>query len=323
MVKKLILEVSGKLKEEAFYISDQIEKLISKKITFKEIAILLRVAAHTRSFEERFINIGLPYKIVGGLRFYERKEIKDVIAYLRLVNNLSDDLALERIINVPKRGIGQTTLKKINQLARTNHISMFEAAERFVNETKSNVKIEISSFLTKIYKWNKIKNKISHEELTQIILEDSNYLKFLEEEIKSSQNPENLSRIDNIREFMESLKEFNNLEGFLEHVGLVMENINDISDDKVSLMTMHSAKGLEFDYVFLAGWEDGVFPNKRSLEEFGQKGLEEERRLAYVALTRPRKKLQITYVNQNRYSYVSHDYNIPSRFIEELTKRFY
>jgi len=307
-------------KEEALYISDEIEKLIAKKIPFKEIAILLRVSAHTRSFEERFINVGFPYKIIGGLRFYERKEIKDVIAYLRLVNNLSDDLAFERIINIPKRGIGQKTLKKLNNISRKHNISMFEAAERFVNEASSKVIIEISNFLTKIYKWNKLKNDIHHEELVQIILEDSKYIEALEEETKLSQNPENLSRIDNIREFMESLKEFDNLDGFLEHVGLVMENINDTSDDKICLMTMHSAKGLEFDYVFLAGWEEGVFPSKRSLEESGRTGLEEERRLAYVALTRPRKKLQITYVNQNRYSYASHDFNVPSRFIDELPK---
>jgi len=307
-------------KEEALYISDEIEKLISEKIPFKEIAILLRVAAHTRSFEERFINIGLPYKIIGGLRFYERKEIKDIIAYLRLVNNLEDDLAFERIINVPKRGIGKKSLKGISNISRTHNLSMFKAAEKFVNKLPSKGILEISNFLMKVSKWNKIKNDIHHEELVQIILEDSKYLEHLEEETKLSQNPENLSRIDNIREFLESIKEFNNLDGFLEHVGLVMENMNDTSDDKINLMTMHSAKGLEFDNVFLAGWEDGVFPSKRSLEEFGKKGLEEERRLAYVALTRPRKKLQITYVNQNRYSYVSHDYNIPSRFIDELPK---
>ena len=307
-------------KEEALYISDEIEKLISKKIPFKEIAILLRVAAHTRSFEERFINIGLPYKIIGGLRFYERKEIKDIIAYLRLVNNLEDDLAFERIVNVPKRGIGKKSLNRISNISRTHNLSMFKAAEKFVNKLPSKGILEISNFLMKVSKWNKIKNDIHHEELVQIILEDSKYLEYLEEETKLSQNPENLSRIDNIREFLESIKEFNNLDGFLEHVGLVMENINDTNDDKINLMTMHSAKGLEFDNVFLAGWEDGVFPSKRSLEEYGRKGLEEERRLAYVALTRPRKKLQITYVNQNRYSYVSHDYNIPSRFIDELPK---
>ena len=309
-------------KDEAIYVSDEIEKLISNKIPLNEIAILFRVAAHTRSFEDRFINLGLPYKIIGGLRFYERKEIRDVIAYLRLVNNLNDDLALERIINVPKRGIGKTTLKKLSSLARSNNISMFEAAEIFVREDSSKIKLEISSLLSKIYKWHKLKKEIHHEELVQIILEDSNYIKFLEQETHSSKNIENLSRIDNIKEFVESLKDFENLEGFLEHVSLVMENISNTNNQNISLMTMHSAKGLEFDYVFLAGWEEGVFPSKRSIEELGQSGLEEERRLAYVALTRARKKIHITYVNQNRYSYASHDFNMPSRFIDELPKEF-
>ena len=307
-------------KEEALYISDEIEKIFSNKKSLKEVAILLRVAAHTRSFEERFINIGLPYKIIGGLRFYERKEIKDSIAYLRLINNLNDDLALQRIINVPKRGIGQTTIKKILELARINNISMFEALEKFQEKMSPKIRIEINGFLSKIFKWKKLVNKIHHQELFEIIIEDSKYLESLEKEFELSKHPESLNRIENIREFIESLRDFENLDGFLDHVGLVMENISDTSDDKISLMTMHSAKGLEFDYVFLAGWEDGVFPSKRSIEELGQKGLEEERRLAYVALTRPKKYLSITYVNQNRYSYASHDYNIPSRFIEELPK---
>ena len=167
-------------------------KILSKNIHHNEIAILFRVAAHTRSFEDRFINLGLPYKIIGGLRFYERKEIRDVIAYLRLVNNLNDDLAFERIINIPKRGIGKITLKKLNSLARTHNISMFEAAEIFVREDSSKIKLEISSFLSKIYKWHKLKKEVYHEELVQIILEDSNYIKFLEQESNSSKNIENI-----------------------------------------------------------------------------------------------------------------------------------
>ena len=165
-----------------------------------------------------------------------------------------------------------------------------------------------------------IKKNFDHIELTKVILEDSKYIEHLEIEAKSSKNPENLSRIDNINEFIESLKDFENLEGFLEHVGLIMENINNTDTQTISLMTMHGAKGLEFDHVFLAGWEEGVFPSKKSVDEFGKTGLEEERRLAYVALTRARKKIYITYVNQNRYSYASHDFNLPSRFIDELDK---
>ena len=260
----------------------------------------------------------MPYKIIGGLRFYERKEIKDIIAYLRLINNLSDDLAFDRVINTPKRGIGKTTLAKINNISRLNKLSLFEGSQIFINENTSKVSIEIQNFITNILNWRKIKKNFDHIELTKVILEDSKYMESLEVELKNSKNPESLSRIDNINEFIESLKDFENLEGFLEHVGLVMENISNTSVPTISLMTMHGAKGLEFDYVFLAGWEEGVFPSQRSIDESGQKGLEEERRLAYVALTRARKKIQISYVNQNRYSYASHDFNAPSRFISEL-----
>ena len=316
------IEINGfwETKEEAFFVSDKIEKLIKSKISFSQIAILFRVAAHTRTFEERLISIGLPYKIIGGLRFYERKEIKDAIAYLRIVNNLSDNLAFERIINIPKRGIGKLTLSKISSIARINQISMFEAANEYINSENSKNTEKIYEFIQNVIKWRKIKQKFSHIELAKIILEDSSYIEYLKQEEKKSNNPENLNRLDNINEFIESLKDFENLEGFLEHVGLVMENISNTSSDTISLMTMHAAKGLEFDYLFLAGWEEGVFPSQRSIEEQGQKGLEEERRLAYVAITRAKKNINITYVNQNRYSYLSHDFNMPSRFISELPK---
>ena len=285
-------------KEESIFVSDKIEKLITNKVPLKEIAILFRVSAHTRSFEDRFINLGLPYKIVGGLRFYERKEIKDVIAYLRLINNPKDDLAFERIINIPKRGVGKTTLSKINTVARINNLSMLEAANKFVLNSSNKVNLEINNFIFKVYKWIEFKSKMSHIDLIQLILEDSKYIKYLEDEEKISKNPDSLNRLENIKEFIESLKDFENLEGFLEHVSLVMENISNTSEQTITLMTMHGAKGLEFDNVFLTGWEEGVFPSKRSIEESGKIGLEEERRLAYVALTRARKKVFITYVNQ-------------------------
>ena len=307
-------------KEEATFVTDKIEKLILKKISFKEIAILFRVAAHTRSFEDRLISIGLPYKIIGGLRFYERKEIKDIIAYLRLINNSSDNLAFERIINIPRRGIGKITLSKISNIARLNNLSMFDAAKKPIQSTDSKINNEIFKFVQNVLKWQKVKEKFHHIDLAQAIIEDTKYIDYLEQEEKNSKHLESLNRIDNIKEFIESLKDFENLEGFLEHVSLVMENIAITTDQTITLMTMHAAKGLEFDYIFLAGWEDGVFPNQRSIEELGKKGLEEERRLAYVALTRARKKVSITYVNQNRYSYASHDFNKPSRFITELPK---
>ena len=305
-------------KEESTFVSDKIENLISNKTKLSEISILFRIAAHTRSFEERFINLGLPYKIIGGLRFYERKEIKDIIAYLRLVNNVEDDLAFERIINVPKRGIGKSTLSKISSSARINNTSLFEASRDIIFKTNSKAKVELYNFIDNMSKWKKIYKNFDHIELTKAIIEDSGYLEFIKKEQLNSNNPDNLSRLDNINEFIESLKEFENLEGFLEHVSLVMENISNTSEETLTLMTMHAAKGLEFDNVFLAGWEEGVFPSQRSIEELGNKGLEEERRLAYVALTRARKNIFITYVNQNRYSYATHDYNLPSRFINEL-----
>jgi len=316
--EKITINGFWETKEEAIYVSDKIEDLIKNKIILSEISILFRVAAHTRSFEERLINLGLPYKIIGGLRFYERKEIKDIIAYLRLVNNLSDDLAFERIVNIPKRGIGKSTLSKISSHARINNSSMFESTKQIIFKTNTKAKNELYKFIDNVTKWQKIKKNFDHIELTKTIIEDSGYLEYLKNEEKNSSNPENLTRIDNINEFIESLKEFENLDGFLEHVSLVMENISNTSNDTITLMTMHAAKGLEFDYIFLAGWEEGVFPSQRSIEESGKKGLEEERRLAYVALTRARKKIHITYVNQNRYSYASHDFNLPSRFISEL-----
>ncbi len=316
--EKITINGFWETKEESIFVSDKIEKLIKDNNKLSEISILFRISAHTRSFEERLINLGLPYKIIGGLRFYERKEIKDIIAYLRLINNLSDDLAFERIVNVPKRGIGKSTISKISAFARLNNLSLFEATKKIIFKTNSKTKIELYKFIDNIIKWQKIQKNFDHIELAKVVIEDSGYLEFLKNEEKNSSNPENLSRIENINEFIESLKEFNNLDGFLEHVSLVMENLSNTTDQTITLMTMHAAKGLEFDYVFLAGWEEGVFPSQRSIEESGNKGLEEERRLAYVALTRARKKVYITYVNQNRYSYASHDFNLPSRFISEL-----
>ncbi|MBI29283.1 MAG: DNA helicase II [Alphaproteobacteria bacterium MarineAlpha5_Bin11] len=317
------IEVKGhwETKEEAQSISSQIELLIKDNISLNEIAILMRIAAHTRALEERFLNIGLPYRIVGGLRFYERKEIKDAIAYLRISNNLSDDLALARIINVPRRGIGQITIKKISLISREKQISMFDATREYLRSAKnSKGKIEINDLISKILKWNKLKDDMNHIELSELILEDSGYMKLVRNENNQQNNINNFDKLDNLYEFINSLKEFQNLGSFLEHISLVSENENSSKDNKINLMTIHSAKGLEFDHVFLIGWEEGVFPSKRSIEERGKEGLEEERRLAYVAITRARKTVSISFVNQNRYSYASHDFNRPSRFINELPK---
>ena len=227
---------------------------------------------------------------------------------------------IKYFINIPKRGIGKITLSKISSLARINNLSMLDATKEIINSSNNKINLELNDFIVKVHKWIGLKDKINHIDLTQLILEDSKYIEYLANEEKSSKNPDSLNRLDNIKEFVESLKDFENIEGFLEHVSLVMENISNTSEDTITLMTMHGAKGLEFDNVFLAGWEEGVFPSKRSIEENGQIGLEEERRLAYVALTRARKKIFITYVNQNRYSYATHDFNKPSRFIDDLPK---
>ena len=317
------IQINGywETKEEAKEISDCIEKLNRKKISLNQIAILMRVAAHTRSFEERFLNIGLPYRIIGGTRFYDRKEIKDVISYLRIISNLSDNLALERIINVPKRGIGQKTLNTLNIISRKNSSSLFEACKFYLESNESNkAKNEINILISKILKWRKLKKELNHIDLTEMILEDSGYMNMLNIEKEQKDNFQNYDRLDNIAEFLNGLQEFENIDGFLEHVSLVFDNDKFDSTNKINLMTMHSAKGLEFDYVFLIGWEEGVFPSKRSIEENGKSGLEEERRLAYVALTRAKKNIFISYVNENRYSYASHDINTPSRFISELPK---
>ena len=254
---------------EALYITREIRALVNNKTKLSEIAILTRASFQFKDIEDRFLKEGIKYRVVGGLRFYERKEIKDIIAYLRLTNNLSDDLAFERIINVPKRGIGKSTVSKISSYARMNNISLFESAQQLTFKGNSKAKGELYNFTDNILKWQKVKKKFDHIELAKVIIEDSGYLDYLKKEEENSNKPDSLSRIDNLNEFIESLKEFENIEGFLEHVSLVMENITNTSEETLTLMTMHAAKGLEFDYVFLAGWEEGVFPSQRSIEESG------------------------------------------------------
>ena len=302
-------------KDEAINVGDKIEGL-KKSFGYNNIAILVRAIFQTREFEERFLKIGLPYRIVGGIKFYERSEIKDCIAYLRIIYQTKDDLAFERIVNVPKRSVGDTTVKQIAEYAKQNNFSYFEASKKLIelNKIKPKTKIGLSIILNLIEKWKKdFHNKINHIKILQMILDESGYSQML----KNKKDLENENRIENIKELLSAMKEFDNLESFLEHVSLATSLDRDWEGEKVSLMTMHAAKGLEFDVVFLPGWEEGLFPHQKSIEEKGENGLEEERRLAYVGITRAKKLLSISF-SMSRYYQGDWVDSIASRFIEEL-----
>ena len=303
-------------KDEAIGVGDQIEKL-KKKFSLNNISILVRAIFQTREFEERFLKIGLPYRIIGGTKFYERAEIKDCVAYLRIVYQNQDDLSFERIINVPKRSIGDFTIKQINEFAKINKITLETASKKLIenNQIKPKTKIGLLSILNLIEKWRNdlnIKN-IGHIKLLQIILDESGYSQML----KDKKDLENENRLENIKELINAMKEFDSLESFLEHVALATSLDQDWKGEKVNLMTMHASKGLEFDVVFLPGWEEGLFPHQKSIEEKGEKGLEEERRLAYVGITRA-KKLAIISFSMNRFYQGDWIDSMSSRFIDEL-----
>ena len=307
-------------KDEAIGVSDEIEKKLKKKYSLNNITILVRAIFQTREFEERFLKIGLPYRIVGGIKFYERAEIKDCVAYLRLINQSRDDLAFERIINQPKRSIGETTIKQINEYAKKNNFSLESAAKKLIelNLVKPKTKIGLNHFLNLLNKWrndNNIKN-FNHIKLLQLVLDESGYSSML----KNKKDLENENRLENIKELLSAMKEFDNLESFLEHVALATSIDQNWEGEKVSLMTMHAAKGLEFDVVFLPGWEEGLFPHQKSIEEKGQNGLEEERRLAYVGITRAKKTLIISF-SMNRFYQGDWIDSMASRFIEELPEK--
>ena len=302
-------------KDEAINVGDKIEGL-KKSFGYNNIAILVRAIFQTREFEERFLKIGLPYRIVGGIKFYERSEIKDCIAYLRIIYQTKDDLAFERIVNVPKRSVGDTTIKQIAEYAKQNNFSYYEASKKLIelNKIKPKTKIGLSIILNLIEKWKKdFQNKTNHIKILQMILDESGYSQML----KNKKDLENENRIENIKELLSAMKEFDNLESFLEHVSLATSLDRDWEGEKVSLMTMHAAKGLEFDVVFLPGWEEGLFPHQKSIEEKGENGLEEERRLAYVGITRAKKLLNISF-SMSRYYQGDWVDSIASRFIEEL-----
>jgi len=303
-------------KDEAIGVGDQIEKL-KKKFSLNNISILVRAIFQTREFEERFLKIGLPYRIIGGTKFYERAEIKDCVAYLRIVYQNQDDLSFERIINVPKRSIGDFTINQINKFAKINKITLEKASKKLIenNQIKPKTKIGLLSILNLIEKWRNdlnIKN-IGHIKLLQIILDESGYSQML----KDKKDLENENRLENIKELINAMKEFDSLESFLEHVALATSLDQDWKGEKVNLMTMHASKGLEFDVVFLPGWEEGLFPHQKSIEEKGEKGLEEERRLAYVGITRTKKLAKISF-SMNRFYQGDWIDSMSSRFIDEL-----
>ena len=317
--EKITINGFWETKEESIFVTDKIENIIKEKKNLSEISILFRVAAHTRSFEERLINLGLPYKIIGGLRFYERKEIKDIIAYLRLTNNLSDDLAFERIINTPKRGIGNVTVQTLNVFARSEGISIFMAASRLIetDDLGAKARSSLRQLLSDFSRWRNLAGEIDHIDLTRQVLDESGYSVMW----RLSKAPEAAGRLENLKELISAMENFENLQGFLEHISLVMENEDSTIEDKVTLMTLHGAKGLEFESVFLPGWEEGLFPHQKSIEEKGQNGLEEERRLAYVGITRAKKKVFISF-SMNRFYQGDWIDSMASRFIDELPEKF-
>ncbi len=301
--------------EEARQIGEEIEALQRKHHALREVAILVRAGFQTREFEERFITLGIPYRVIGGPRFYERLEIRDALAYLRLVNQPDDALAFERIVNTPRRGLGDSTVRRLHDLSRAQSISLPEAARRIVetDELKPAARRALAGLMQDLARWRGLAETTDHAALAEIVLDESGYTDMWKQD-KSIEAP---GRLENLKELIHALEEFENLGGFLEHVSLVMENVENGDRDQLTIMTLHGAKGLEFDVVFLPGWEEGLFPSQRTLDENGLKGLEEERRLAYVGITRARKIAYLSHA-ANRRIHNQWQNALPSRFLAEL-----
>jgi len=308
-------------REEARYIADEIESLQqSKKHRLNEMAILIRAGYQTRSFEESLNFLRIPYKIIGGTKFYERGEIRDTIAYIRLLINPGDNLAFERVINTPRRGIGTASVQSLMQFAREHGMSMFDAIPRAAAEAviKGRAATGFAAFAKNLTQWRENLKTKSHWEVVDDVLLDSGYMEMW----KAEATEDSRDRIENIKELMRSLEEYGDLAEFLEHVSLLTDVDGMMDDNRVNIMTMHAAKGLEFQTVFLAGWEEGIFPSQRSIDESGKTGLEEERRLAYVAITRAKQNLYISFAN-NRRMYGTYQACLPSRFINEIPQDSY
>ncbi|MBL4838544.1 MAG: UvrD-helicase domain-containing protein [Kordiimonadaceae bacterium] len=301
--------------EEARSICEEIENFQRQDHALSQIAILVRTGFQMREFEERLITLGVPYRVIGGPRCYERAEIRDVMAYLRVIAQADDDLAFERIVNVPKRGLGATTIQKIHHLARSHGISMTRAARQItgLDDLRAAAKKSLSHLMDDFDRWRALLHTHSHTEVAEMVLEESGYMEMWQ----NDKSPDAPGKLENVKEMVSAMGEFENLGGYLEHIALVMENASNDTTEKVSIMTLHGAKGLEFDTVFLPGWEEGLFPNQRALDETGVKGLEEERRLAYVGITRAKKKALI-YFAGSRQIFGQWQSCLPSRFIEEL-----
>ena len=305
--------------EEAKQITSEIERLHHNGFNYSDIAVLVRTAAQTREFEEKFINEAIPYQVIGGPKFYERAEIRDILAYLRVLLQPSDDLAFERIINKPSRGIGAKTIEKLRQITHLKQVSMFDAVEYLLAEASgisSKAKNNLIEFINNFKTWRELLVHVQPADLTNQIINDSGYMDML----KNDTSAEAEGRIENLRELINVMSDSDNyptMEEFLEHVSLVMDNDSSMDGNKVMLITLHSAKGLEFDAVFLPGWEESLFPHQRSLDEGGANSLEEERRLAYVAITRAKRKLYISMAT-SRKIYGEWKNNSPSRFLNEI-----
>ena len=301
--------------EEARRVSDEIEAAQRNGTPLDHIAILVRAQHQTREFEDRFISIGMPYRIVGGYRFYERAEIRDALAYLRIVNQPSDDLAFERIVNVPKRGLGDKAIAKIHQLARAEGVPLTIAAARILDtdELTPQARRALGNFVGDIARWRDRARDLPHAELARQMLDESGYTAMWQAE----KSVEASGRLENLSELVRAMEEYESLGAFLEHVSLVMDKEGAVQAPEVTIMTIHAAKGLEFDTVFLVGWEEGLFPSQRAIDEGGTRSLEEERRLAYVAITRARRRATILHA-ANRRIYGQWTSSIPSRFVGEL-----
>jgi DNA helicase-2/ATP-dependent DNA helicase PcrA len=301
--------------EEARAIGEEIEELQRAGNNLNEVAILVRASFQMREFEDRFVTLGLPYRVIGGPRFYERAEIRDALAYLRTINSPADDLAFERIVNVPKRGLGDATVQMLHDHARKRRIPLFEAARAVVetDELKPKARGSLRDLILQFDRWRAQREVTAHTELAEIVLDESGYTEMWQKD----RSADAAGRLENLKELVRSMEEFENLQGFLEHISLVMDRDGGAEDEAVSLMTLHSAKGLEFDNVFLPGWEEGLFPSQRTLDEQGRAGLEEERRLAHVGLTRARRRAKL-YFATNRRIHGTWTTTIPSRFLDEL-----
>jgi DNA helicase-2/ATP-dependent DNA helicase PcrA len=313
--EKVTVTGSWDSEEEARAIGEEIEQLQRAGHKLNDVAILVRASFQMREFEDRFVTLGLPYRVIGGPRFYERAEIRDALAYLRVINSPADDLAFERIVNVPKRGLGDATVQMLHDHARKRRIPLSEAARAVVetDELKPKARSSLRALLDSFVRWRAQSEVMLHTELAEIVLDESGYTEMWQKD----RSADAAGRLENLKELVRSMEEFENLQGFLEHISLVMDRDTGADADAVSLMTLHSAKGLEFDSVFLPGWEEGLFPHQRALDEQGRAGLEEERRLAHVGLTRARRRAKL-YFATNRRIRGTWSTTMPSRFLDEL-----